>query len=183
MDYTAFHNVLELNIKCIYELESIALVATKIPTSNKALWGQALDDYYAFVENVLSLLDYYDFVPVRSRGPGPDLSYYYYLAHQTQLSSGDVPIYIKLRIATHTPKHKSAEHMAKIIKETRKTLDEIKLPDSKKKQRYRMKYITANSAIYNTYEEVLSETENQIRGWFSDLGIPLTGYDYIGSWE
>lgn len=160
------------------------LVATETVTPDNYLEDRnsaEANDYIAFIDNLLALLDYYDFDVYTDTVQWP--SYYYYLRHNSQIAKNNVPVVIKLRVSQHTSKHKSAAHLAKIKRNTKQTLEKLKLPKSKNKQRYALKYVTVNNEIYDTYESALDDIELQVREWFKELHIPLDDYEYIGNWE
>ena len=178
--------VLDFNITVNFSLtdEYEHLVATKTVAPDNYLEDMnsaEANDYIAFIDNLLALLDYYDFDVYTDKVQWP--SYYYYLRHNSQIAENNVPVIIKLRVSQHAPKHKSAAHLAKIKRDTKQTLEKLKLPKSKKKQRYTLEYITVNNKIYDTYESVLDDIELQVREWFKELHIPLDDYEYIGNWE
>ena len=162
--------VLDFNITVNFSLydEYEHLVATKTVAPDNYLEDRnsaEANDYIAFIDNLLALLDYYDFDVYTDTVQWP--SYYYYLRHNSQIDKNNVPVVVKLRVSQHAPKHKSATH----------------LENTQQKQRYRLEYITVNNEIYDTYETALDNIELQVREWFKELHIPLDDYEYIGNWE
>ena len=179
------NNLYEFNIDVYLPLDQRQrIAATKmddIPKNMQDVDPAAITAYYDFVECVEEIFDYYEFECVKSRNSG--LSYYYYYAHKTQIEADNVPKYIKVRISSHPEKHKSNEHKNKLKEQTRKELEEIKRPKSKIEQRYMPVSIVADNQVYDTYEQLLDETEVKVRKLVTSLGISLDRYDSIGPFE
>lgn len=143
----------------------------------------AVENYKAFVESVKEIFSYYDFEICSKNEKSPTFSKYYFYAHQSQISAGSVPKYVRVRISSHVEQHKSEEHKKKIKDEINKELNRIKLPKTKKKQRYMPLYITADRTLnFKTYEEVLDYAEERVRNLFYELNlsVDLREYDEIG---
>lgn len=176
--------VIDIDVFFSLKTDDIALVATDVlplRDANMVLDDYSHSNYVAFVENVEEIIDYYGFkkkIPHSS-----ETSYYGYYAHESQLATKNVPRYIKLRISDHEEQPKSEKHLEDIRHQTKITLDKLKLPKSKKRQRYMLQYITVNETTHDTYESALNDVEDQIRNWFILLGIDISPYDDLGDWN
>lgn len=164
-------------------LTSVAATAiVDLPKTRAEADPLAVENYDSFVECVEEIFSHYDFQYVKDPYRSEFSSYYYY-APKSQIEAKNVPKYVRVRISSHVEQHKSEEHRAKIKNRIKEDLDEIKLPDTKKKQRYMPLRITADRKLdFTSYEEVLNYAEERVRELFEWLGILdlLSSYDELG---
>ena len=143
----------------------------------------ALANFNAFVDNVFEILDYYDFVVneeyKRTSKSFPHTAHYAWVARREQVNAGDVPKYIHLRIADHL-QHETPQFSSKIKEKERQEADAIKLPKTKKKQRYTVENIVINNEVCDTYEEALRIVEKIIFKWMKEQQIDVSQYDQLG---
>lgn len=143
----------------------------------------ALANFSAFVDNVFEILDYYDFVVneeyKRTSKSFPHTAHYAWVARREQVNAGDVPKYIHLRIADHL-QHETPQFSSRMKEKQRQEADAIKLPKTKKKQRYTVENIVINNEVCNTYEEALRIVEKIIFKWMKDQQIDVSQYDQLG---
>lgn len=149
-------------------------------------WGkriiddQALADFNSFLWNIYEILDYYDFEVSekfkRKSASFPYTSEYCWIARRQDVEAGSVPKYIHLRISDHIQSH-NVELAGKLKTRENAEADELKLPESKLRQRYMVKQIVINSEICKTYEEGLRKVEKDIFNWMEELGTDMSKYD------
>ena len=164
-------------------MKNVATDIIDLPKDQSNVDPIAWDRYKAFRESVEEIFDYYGFVDKHHHDSGQ--SKYYYYAHISQIESGNVPKYVKVRVSCHDEQHKSEEHLQEIKEETKRILDRIKIPKTKMKQRYMPMLITVNTEKgFTTYEEALDYVESLVRDLFEDLhlDVDLSEYDEIGPW-
>ena len=161
---------LDFNINVNFSLidECEPLVAAKIVDPDNYLMDRnsaEANDYIAFIDNLLALLDYYDFAAYSDSYRWP--LYCYYLQYNLQIAENNAPTVVKVTVSQHLREYTSTVH----------------LENTEQKQRYRIKYITVNNNICSTYTDALDNIELKLREWFKELHIPLDDYEYIGNWE
>ena len=174
---------IEFDVYLMSLLDSLAATTiVELPDSRAEADPLAVENFDAFVECVEEIFDHYDFKYAKQPHRSEFSSYYYY-AHQSQLDAKNVPKYVRVRISSHVEKHKSDKHIENIRDKINKELDEIKLPSTKKKQRYMPLRITADRKLnFDTYEDVLNYAEMRVRDLFNELNlnVPLSEYDEVG---
>lgn len=183
------NNTLKFDIQSILQLIEYndQIVATDIlpiiDETTLRIDDQAMADFNAFVENVYATLEYYDFELLgdfhhRSLS-FPGTSEYRWIAHRSQLSQGDVPKYIKLRISDHFQNF-SKPRRQELKKLDREQADSLKLPKTKKRQRYSVYEIVVNNEIFSSYEKALNFIDTQIFDWLEECGIDTSDYERLG---
>ena len=162
----------KVNIKFDVYLPTVAydFVAAKdvdLPSTRGEIDPLALENFNAFVESVEEILDYYDFRLCKYKSS--ELSTYAFYTLTLQIKAGDVPKYVRLRISSHVMQHQNLKHKQNSRKRMLETLQKIKLPSEKVKQRYMPIYIIADrSLVFDTYEEALNYTEESVRKVLED---------------
>lgn len=179
-------NFLELNIDITYLqnqfLQDVAATEIKpvgIDKENNTIDEEAKEGFVSFVENVFEILTCYDFhifndYQKKSKS-FPYTSEYCWLARRQEIEDGSVPKLLKLRISEHT-QHLSDAHLKELRDTERKEADNLKIPKTKKKQRYEVKDIAVNEFNVSTYEEALHEVEILVRKWLTERGIDVEPY-------
>lgn len=140
----------------------------------------AYSDFQTFVMNVWSMFDYYDFHifdEYTYDSPSfPETSQYRWVAHNTEIESGNIPVLVQVRVSEHDQKL-SEVVQKKVSKKLKEESDDLKLPATKKKQKYRVERITVNNTYFDAYEEALDHIEHLLRDWAESLGVDLTEYE------
>ena len=177
--------VFELNIDIEWTKEALSKVAATdilpvgIDKANKIIDETAREGFVTFVGNLFEIIQAYDFVILddykHTSKSFPYTSQYMWIARQEQLENNDVPIFIHLRVSEHVQEF-SDERNKQLKDEYKQQADNIKLPKSKKKQRFVIKSISVNDLGCKTYEEALHEVELEVRSWVTELHIDLEPY-------
>ena len=115
--------------------------------------------------------------------PRSETSYYFWAAHKSQIETGDVPRWIRVRISDHFQDNIDTDLDTKHKTEMDAFLNKNKFPETKQRQRYIMRNIVSDGDEFDTYEEVLNHWDAKIYRWMIDHGIDVSGYDKPdGSW-
>lgn len=135
----------------------------------------ALVDYNTFIQNVLETLDYYGFQIIRSKESKsfPNTSKYAWIAYAGEVDVEDVPLMVKMRISDHV-QTLSLEHRAKIKQADKAEADELKLPRTKKRQRFITSDIVVNNQRFDSYEEALAAVDKMIYQWLDRLDVDVS---------
>lgn len=180
---------IEIDINIIYMLlQNVAAAISNFTDKHGFIIDEgAYGDYLAFVDNVRVLLDMYEFdVKEPSKGPhqfkrvhGHYIqkfkSEYLWTATRKEISEGDVPEYLVLRISDHA-QHFSKQGDAMIRKREKEFAEQYKLPQSKRIQRYKLVNVIVNGATYSSYDEALQAVEEIILSKLGEDGIDLEIY-------
>ena len=177
--------IMNIDVNITFVAEPVfATNVTPILDDQGNIDDDAMSNYQTFVENTWAMLDYYGFQMLSNTESGsyPHTSKYYWIAYASDVESGSVPLMIKLRISDHKQSF-SPEFVTKLHKRDRFEADSLKLPESKKQQRYRTKEIIVNSTKYDTYEEALNAIEVEVHKWLTDLGVDMSEFpEALGPW-
>jgi len=141
----------------------------------------AYEDYMAFIETLEEILHFYDFY-FTVASTNSLTSTYYRIARNTEINGGDVPYYIRLRVSDHAQKLSPAGERIMSLKD-RKNAEELKLPKTKKEQRYKLRYLTVSKEKFKTYEAALNDFESTIRSWLAAKGVDVEAeFGGINEW-
>ena len=178
---------LEFNIEIIFEPNSSDLAATTVNSIMKGdgeLDDLALADYQDFVETAMGLIDYYGFqlLSIKDSGSFPYTSKYVWIAYASDVEAEDIPLMIKVRISDHIQKF-SPQFKQELKKRDRSEAEQLKLPKTKKKQKYLLRRVIVNNTVCKTYEEALTRLDKQVHQWLKDLNVDMSEYEErLGSW-
>lgn len=173
-----YNNCIEFNIDVVFESDEedkIAAASTPIrPVSDdlgNIIDSESLIKYDEFIGNVQALLDIYDYHVDYGRTKSKT-SKYLWLATREEVDSENVPYYIRLRISDHFQRY-SKEGEVKAKEKDKLNAEMLKLPETKHKQKYRLREFIVNEIRYATYEEALADMEKLIRQWLKDKGVDV----------
>lgn len=179
-------DTLELNIDFYFiDMWSLqGVVATEIDPVvkdwlNHTVNPDAKGVFNTFVTNCFEIISAYDFEILddfKKTSPAfPGTSEYRWIAHKTELEKGEVPKFIKIRISDHDQNF-SDERKRQVNKKSDNEAQSLKLPKTKKKQRWVLENIVINGETHETYEEALHDVEMTVRSWLESRGIDLEPY-------
>ena len=179
-------NTLELNIDITYiatqlftDVAATSIRPVGVDKAGGIIDEEAKEGFVSFVENVFEIVNCYDFNVFdefhKKSKSFPYTSEYCWLARRQEIEDGNIPKLLKLRISEHT-QHLSEDHLKELRGVEKEEADQLKLPKSKKKQRYEVKDIAVNELNVSTYEEALHEVEMMVRKWLTDRGIDVEPY-------
>ena len=145
---------------------------------NNQINGQALADYQSFVQNVWEILSYYDFEMLKASTSKsfPNTSEYRWIAHHTQIDANDASLIIQLRLSNHFQNF-NPEFAKELSKRTNAEAQSLKIPSTKKKQRYKEYEVVVNEETFDSYDEALSYIEKLVYEWLKKLHIDTTDYN------
>ena len=177
---------ISIKIDVYHGCEAEDVVATDIrPVVNemREIDPQAYADYNAFLQNLWSVVEYYGFemYKMKTSESFPGTSKYAWVAHASEVGKKDTPLIAKVRISDHA-QHLSDEHRAKIKQQDRADAEELKLPHTKKKQRFFVEDIIIDNKRYKTYEEALNAVDAIIHGWLERMNIDMSEFEDLGKW-
>ena len=157
---------------------------TPILDPNNNVDEQAKADYDSFVDTVFQIIEYYGFQCIKKRSSEsyPFTSRYTWIAHDSEIENADVPMYIRLRISNHAQDINNTDEYERVKQREKKESQEIKLPATKRRQRYKIKNIIVNSESFSTYEEALNAVESMVHDWLKDKGVDTSVYEPLGKW-
>lgn len=135
----------------------------------------ALVDYNTFIQNVWETLDYYGFQIIRSKESKsfPSTSKYAWIAYASEIGAEDVPLMFKMRVSDHI-QEVSPKHRDKIKQQDKAEADELKLPKTKKRQRFVTADIVVNNQRFDSYEDALNAIDKMIYQWLDRLDIDVS---------
>ena len=90
-----------------------------------------------------------------------------------------MPKYIHLRISEHAQEF-SKESIKRLSKQYKEEAEAIKLPKTKKKQRYVLDEFIVDGSKYKTYEEALHAIELKIYNWLKERNVDVAQYEPLG---
>lgn len=177
---------LDLSIRITFVLDNTGqdIAATTIrPVGNNKdtdeIDEEAKAGFSVFVENVFEIIDAYGFKIFdefqHTSKSYPYTSEYRWIARQEEINKGDVPLLIKLRISEHCQEF-SKIRIKELTQQNKEQADALKMPKSKKKQRYIVKEIIVTDLGCRTYEQALYLVENKIRNWLVSQHTDISEY-------
>lgn len=135
--------------------------------------------FSAFVQNVFEIIDAYGFTIFdefqHTSKSYPYTSEYRWLARQEEVKKGEIPLLIKLRISDHQQQF-SKDRVKELTRQNKEQADTLKLPKTKKTQRYVVKEIVVTGLGCRTYEHALYLVEDKIRNWLISRHIDISEY-------
>lgn len=163
--------------------ESINDIAASNTSSfkDKIIDDSAMSDYQLFVENAISIIEYYGFQQLDDPEYGDHkISTRLMLAHELQIENNDIPCVIVFRVSDHIQNF-SESLKRKNRAKTNARVQKAKLPQSKRKQKYNLYQIIVNDSTFETYEEALNEIESIVQTWIEKWNIDID-VEEIGNW-
>lgn len=144
---------------------------------------QALADYQSFQSNFDAMMDYYGFSILRAKESKskPHTSKYEWIAYASQANAGDIPLLIRLRLSDHEQKF-GPEYTKELAQRERQEAADLKMPKSKRKQKFIVTDVVVNNKKYSSYEEALNAMDKIIHSWLERLNIDLTDIEPFGVW-
>ena len=177
---------IDITISVFHSLQSECVLATDIEPvldDDGLLDMKSLSDYNVFIENLWVMIDYYGFQIIKAKDNKsyPFTSKYVWLASADDADNKSIPLMIKLRVSDHK-QSVSLERMKQLKKIDREEAEQLKQPKDKRRQRYVVKEITVNKAVYHTYEEALNAADRLLRDWLKELNVDMTDIEPFGEW-
>lgn len=180
---------IEIDINIIFMFsQNIAASISQVTDKDGFIMDEgAYSDYLAFIDNVHVLLDVYDF-DVKEPKKGPHqfkkvkghyvqkfTSSYLWTATRAEVSNGDVPEYLVLRVSDHIQQF-SKQGQKMIEQREREFAEQLKLPKAKRIQKYKLVNVVVNGATYHDYNEALRAVEAIIVDRLGEHGVDLEIY-------
>lgn len=146
-----------ITIDVVFDYADVAVAASKIrPVKQYGLIDdQALSDYLAFVQEIISEIEDAGLVIIEERdSKSSETSKYYTLADDMQYVQNAMKYVIFLRVSDHIPQLTDAQQAW--VNDVRKATKQ------KYKVKWKVRYITVNETTNYSYEEAIEEVKQRL---------------------
>ena len=120
---------------------------------------KAIEEFEEFIINALGVFDAHDFVVLKEQESPYSNSWYYSLVKKDQYEAKQYKYILFIRLSDHFNRDASRVQKAEYYS---KQAEELKQPETKTKQVWRLKEITVNKETYNSYEEALDAIDKRL---------------------
>lgn len=121
---------------------------------------RAVDEYDEFVMNVLSIFDYNDFEIIEEHESPYSDSCYFTLVKKDDFKNQDYKYILFVRISDHENRRSTRRQRNKYF--ANKAYD-MRKPDTKSKQIWKLKEITVDGLSFQSYDEALDEVAKRLK--------------------